>query len=104
MILEIPAYNIVETRNKRRDLRDGSPGAFSLVFFAELIFTYAAQRTRKVFGKIFPLCAGGNAVIGIADGFVIDISANIANIFHFIFSSHELSIPQGVDFLFSALS
>ena len=79
---------LFETRNKRRGLRDGSPGAFSLVFFAELFFTYAAHRALKVFGKIFPLCAGGNAVIGIADGLVIDISANIANIFHFVSSYH----------------
>ena len=57
-----------------------------LIFFAELILAYAAQRTLKILGKILPLCTGSDSVIGISNCFIINIAANVTYVFHFLYS------------------
>jgi len=52
----------------------------------EGILANSAERTFKVIGKVLELCAGCNAVLGIAQFLVVLPSANLANVFH-IFTS-----------------
>lgn len=53
-----------------------------LFFRAELILANAAERADPILGDFFPRCAGGDAVLRIADLRVIDIAADIADVFH----------------------
>ena len=53
-----------------------------LFFRAELVFADAAERADPILGNFFPGRAGGYAVIGITDCGVIDIAADITDIFH----------------------
>ena len=69
-------------RIKAEKERSFSALAYSLFFFAELVLANAAERADPIFGDFFPRCAGGDAVIGIADLRVIDIAADIADVFH----------------------
>ena len=61
-------------------------------FLFEVFLADAAKRTLPVIGKIRKKCAGLDAVIRIADFFIIDVTANSANKFgHILFSSFLLS-------------
>lgn len=46
-----------------------------LRFRAELVLTDRAQRAEPILRDLFPRRAGGNAVLRVADGRVIDIAA-----------------------------
>lgn len=54
-----------------------------LLFYREIVLAYAAERAGEIVGKVFPFGAGRDTVVGIAEGFVVDVTANIANIFHY---------------------
>ena len=56
------------------------------LFSGKIVLADAAKRTNEIVGKIFELGAGSDAVIGIADCFVVLIAANVADIFHLISS------------------
>ena len=47
-------------------------------FLFEVFLAYAAERTFPIIGKIRKKGAGLNAVIGIADFFVVDVAADCA--------------------------
>ena len=53
-----------------------------LLFCGELLLVYGAQGALKIVMDIFPLGAGGNALFGTTQFFVIYPAAYIANIFH----------------------
>ena len=55
---------------------------YGLFFCAELILANAAERAGPVFGDFFPRRAGGYAIVGVAELGVIDIAADIADVFH----------------------
>ena len=56
--------------------------------FLELILAYAAQGADKIVGQIFPLRAGGDAVVRIAGGFVVHPATDGASVnFHICFLS-----------------
>ena len=55
---------------------------YGLFFRAELVLANAAERADPVFGNLFPRCAGGYTVLGIAELGIIDIAADIADVFH----------------------
>ena len=57
---------------------------FCLFLDRELVFADGAQRALEIIGKLFPLCAGSYSVIGIAQIFIVYISANITYIFHIV--------------------
>ena len=51
--------------------------------FREAVLAHAAQGALKIIGQVLELCAGGNAVLGVAGGLVINPAASISNIlFH----------------------
>jgi hypothetical protein len=52
----------------------------------EIFLANSAQRTYEILGNILPLCAGCNTCICSALLWIIDITANIANVFHFFTS------------------
>lgn len=54
----------------------------SLRFRGEVVFAYAAERADPVFGKSFERSAGLDAVIGIADFGIVDVTTNIAYVLH----------------------
>jgi hypothetical protein len=57
-----------------------------LSFFRELILAYAADGANPVFGQIFEFGARSDVVFRIAGSFIIDITANFANVFfHYLF-------------------
>ena len=59
-------------------------GTLCDLFFAEVVFTYSAKGTYEVLGKVLKLGACGNAIVGIAYGFVINPTAHVTYIlFHF---------------------
>ena len=55
---------------------------YGLFFRAELVLADRAERADPVFGDFFPRRAGGYAVLGIAELGVIDIAADVTDIFH----------------------
>jgi hypothetical protein len=55
-----------------------------LLFGREIFFTCRADGADPIFWNIFPLGAGEYAVIGIALGFIVNITANITNVLHVI--------------------
>ena len=58
---------------------------FSVLFlFFKGVFAKAADGAFEVFGEICPRRAGGDAVVGIAEGRIVFIAAG-ANVFHSIF-------------------
>lgn len=70
-----------ERCNKKRQAGHIQPASFALLL-REHILAHAAQRALEILGDILPLGAGGNAVVRIAQGLVILVAANIADIFH----------------------
>ena len=52
-----------------------------LFFDRESVLAYAAERAGEIVGKVIPF--GSRIVVGIADGFVVDVTANVANVFHY---------------------
>jgi hypothetical protein len=52
-----------------------------LRFLFKIFLAYAAKRTLPIIGKISEKSAGLDAVIRIADFFIIDVAANCANKF-----------------------
>ena len=78
------------------------PLLLSLSFFrAELVLTDRAQRAEPILRDLFPRRAGGNAVLRVADGRVIDIAADIADILHSRSScgkySAEVALQQALE-------
>lgn len=56
------------------------------LFFAEIIFAYAAESTLKVIGKVLEFGAGCDSVIRVTGGFIVYPSAYVTYIlFHFVF-------------------
>ena len=51
-------------------------------FCGELVLAHCAQGALEISRDILPLGTGGNAALGIALGFVVFPTANVANIFH----------------------
>ena len=72
-----------------RSIKKASSSCYSLflLLFAKLILAYAAHWAGKIIRKRFELGAGGDAVVGITDRFVIHPAANVAYIFH-VLSPH----------------
>ena len=58
------------------------PYAAYMLFFGELILAYAAQGALEISGYIFPLGAGGDATLGVAQSLVINPTANVTYMFH----------------------
>ena len=56
--------------------------AYSLLSGIKGILAKTADGADPIFGNVLPDCAGGYAVVGVADLRVIDIAADIADIFH----------------------
>ena len=56
--------------------------AICCLLFGELILTDAAERAEPIFGNIFPSGAGSNAIFGIAEFGVVNITAKITNVLH----------------------
>ena len=54
----------------------------SLFLYRKLVFAHKAEGALKIFGKIFPLGAGCNAVFGRALFFVLFPTAYIAYVCH----------------------
>ena len=54
---------------------------FTFLLFAEIILADSAKGAGKILGQIFKGGAGLNAVVGIADGGVVLVTAG-ANVFH----------------------
>lgn len=52
------------------------------LFSAEGFLADAAERAGEIFRKVFPLCTGLDAGIRAAVLFIVDPTANIANVFH----------------------
>ena len=52
-----------------------------LILFLKIFLAYAAKRTLPIIGKVSEKSAGLDAVIRIADFFIIDVTANCANKF-----------------------
>jgi hypothetical protein len=61
------------------------------LFFREIGFVHAAERAAPIVGKIFKGGAGGNAVVGITDCGVIDITAHVTYVLF-----HNLMIFKGL--------
>lgn len=59
----------------------GDPYA-QVLFSDKLIRAYAAQGTFKILGQVFKLGSGGDSGFAVALRFVIDPTANLANILH----------------------
>lgn len=55
---------------------------FLLLFDREIVLAYAAERAGEIVGKVFPFGSRRDTVVGITEGFVVDVTANIANVFH----------------------
>ena len=55
---------------------------FTLCFGTELVFADAAQRADPIFGDGFPRRAGGDAVVGVAGCGVVDVAADVTDVFH----------------------
>ena len=53
-----------------------------LCFGTELVFADAAQRADPIFGDGFPRRAGGDAVVGAAGCGVVDVAADVTDVFH----------------------
>ena len=70
-----------ERCNKKRQAGHIQPASFALLL-REHILAHAAQGALEILGDILPLGAGGNAVLGIAGGLIIDIAAGITDVFH----------------------
>lgn len=51
------------------------------LLFLEVGFVYRAEGAGPIGGEVFELGTGGDAVVGVANCGVIDIPANIANVF-----------------------
>jgi hypothetical protein len=64
---------------KKGFLREAS---FLLVSVLERFFGSAAKGAGVIGGDIFPLGSGGYAVVGVARGFVVYITAYRANVIH----------------------
>ena len=62
---------------------------FLFLVRGELIFSYAAEGTLEIIGKIFELGSGLDAGLEIAVVLVIDVSANATNKFCHTYSSIE---------------
>lgn len=56
---------------------------FLLLFDREIVLAYAAERAGEIVGKVFPFGSRRDTVVGITEGFVVDVTANIANVFHY---------------------
>lgn len=69
-------------QNKKETAGETPAVSLFLLRFAEAVFSRAAERADEIVGKIFKLRAGRNAVLGIADGFVVFPTAQITYIFH----------------------
>ena len=55
---------------------------YTRLFLRKIVLADAAERACKIVRQLVPFCAGSNAVVRIACRFVIDITANITNVFH----------------------
>lgn len=69
---------ILKTKLNRRKKTSRSGGflcVFKLFLCLKGVFTCAADGAGKIFGKVFELGAGGDAVIGIAYSLVVFITA-----------------------------
>lgn len=53
-----------------------------LLFHREIVLANAAERAGEIVGKVFPFGSRRDTVVGITEGFVVDVTANIANVFH----------------------
>ena len=55
----------------------------AILGFGKLLFAHAAHRAEKILREIFKLSAGRNTVVGITDSFVVNPTANFADVlFH----------------------
>ena len=52
-----------------------------LRFLGEAVLVGAAERADEIGGEVFPFGAGGDAVVGIAGGLVVDPAADVADVF-----------------------
>lgn len=69
------------------------------LFLREHILAHTAQGAEKILGQVFPTGAGGDAVVWVAKGFVVNIAANIANVlFHDDSSSFGMTFYMAVGF------
>lgn len=71
-------------------------GIFALkrLLFRKSVFTKTAYGANPIFGDVFPLSAGSDAAIRIAESFVVNVSArtNVFHIAHSLFS--EISVQK----------
>ena len=69
--------------NTKRSKPKLTPSSISIesIFLLESILIEAAGGTDEVLGKVFPSCAGGNAVVGISLGGIVFIATG-AYVFH----------------------
>lgn len=59
-----------------------APFADSLFCRRKLILSYSAERANKILGYVFPGCSCRNACVRLAVFGIVNVSANVANIFH----------------------
>ena len=55
------------------------------LLFRKSVFSKTAYGANEIFGDVFPLSAGSDAVFGIAESLVVNVSAR-TNVFHNAYS------------------
>ena len=84
----LPYHCHTEHAGSKKEEKDLSLSSIHFLFRRiELVFPQAAGGANPVFGNVFPGRAGGYAVVGVAQGGVIDIAAG-ALVFHGNVSSY----------------
>jgi hypothetical protein len=63
---------------------------FVVLFLGKHILADTAQRAYPILGNVLPAGTRRNAVVRIAHSLVIDISADFANVFHFLHLPQEI--------------
>ena len=53
-----------------------------LLFRREIVLADSAKRADKIVGKIFPFGSSSDSVVGISDGFVVNVTAHVAYVLH----------------------
>lgn len=80
------AFLFVPNRNRNEPV---SIRYTMLLLLGEVGFVHAAKRAAPVVGEIFKRGARSDAIVGIANLGVIDITAHVANVFFHLTSSQK---------------